>query len=264
MAVSVFTYYTDAKTEDLYVCGPLYGDMAKLLPSLSDVPPATNEEPRVVGLDSEDADSVINALSSETARTVLHALHDRPDTPAELADRVDTTLQNVQYHIKKLEAAELVEVVDTVYSEKGREMNVYAPADEPLVLFAAAESDRTGIKETLMSLLGAVGLLGVVSLLIQRWAGTQQAAQTSGGDAGAMTAEETEQADSAGDDAAMDADAAAADEPGVLEQTVDFLGAAVTDAIDAIVSLEPGAAFFLGGLCVLLVGFAVWYRAGNL
>lgn len=237
--------------------------MAKLLPSLSDVPPATNEEPRVVGLDSEDADSVINALSSETARTVLHALHDRPDTPAELADRVDTTLQNVQYHIKKLEAAELVEVVDTVYSEKGREMNVYAPADEPLVLFAAAESDRSGIKETLMGLLGAIGLLGVVSLLIQRWAGTQPAAQTSSGDAGAMSAQESEQTE-AGDDAAMAADTTAADEPGVLEQTVDFLGGALTDAIDAIVSLEPGAAFFLGGLCVLLVGFVVWYRAGTL
>ncbi|WP_138006288.1 ArsR/SmtB family transcription factor [Halalkalirubrum salinum] len=237
--------------------------MAKLLPSLSDVPPATNEEPRVVGLDSEDADSVINALSSETARTVLHALHDRPDTPAELADRVDTTLQNVQYHIGKLEDAELVEVVDTVYSEKGREMKVYAPADEPLVLFAAAESDRSGIKETLMGLLGAIGLLGVVSLLIQRWAGTEQAAQTSDGDVGAMTNEESDQPEAA-DDAAMDADATAADEPGVIEQIVDFLASALTDVIDAIVTLEPGAAFFLGGLCVLLVGFAVWYRAGSM
>ena len=110
--------------------------MADLLPSRSDAPAAEEADPRVIGLDSEDADDLLSALSSDTAREVLATLHEEPDTPANVADRVDTSLQNAQYHLGSLEDAGLIEVVDTVYSEKGREMNRYAPADRPLVVFA--------------------------------------------------------------------------------------------------------------------------------
>ena len=142
--------------------------MAGLLPSSPDIDP--NDEPRVVGLDSPDADELIDALSSDTTRRVLSALHDEPAAPSELADRVDTSLQNVQYHLQKLEDAGLVEVGDTIYSEKGREMDVYVPADGALVVVAGQEEETTGLKTAISRLLGGIGVLGVASLVVDRLA----------------------------------------------------------------------------------------------
>jgi DNA-binding transcriptional ArsR family regulator len=158
------------------------GYMADLLPSTSDATPAEDSEPRVVGVDSDAADDVLAALSSETARELLAALHDDPATPSELADTVDTSLQNTQYHLGNLEDADVVEVADTIYSEKGREMKVYAPADQPLVLFAGQEEETSTLKTALSRLLGGVGIVGAASLALHRIAGeTAVAPPTSGG-----------------------------------------------------------------------------------
>jgi DNA-binding transcriptional ArsR family regulator len=142
--------------------------MAGLLPSKPDIDPS--DEPRVVGLDSDDADELIDALSSSTTRAVLAALHEDPASASELADRVDTSLQNVQYHLRKLEDAGLVEVGDTVYSEKGREMNVYVPSDRALVVVAGRQEETTGLKAALSRLLGGVGVLGLASVVVDRLA----------------------------------------------------------------------------------------------
>jgi DNA-binding transcriptional ArsR family regulator len=138
-----------------------------LLPSEPDTSAAEEADPRVIGVDSDDADDVLSALSSDTARELLSELHRDPAPPAEVADRVGTSLQNAQYHIEKLEAAGAIEVIDTVYSEKGREMNVYAPADRPLVIFAGDEDQTTGIRAALSRLLGSLGILAVASLAVQ-------------------------------------------------------------------------------------------------
>jgi DNA-binding transcriptional ArsR family regulator len=142
--------------------------MADLLPSSPNVSGVDGAEPRVIGLDSDAADDLLSALSSRTARRLLAELHEEPATPSALADRVDTSLQNAQYHLGKLEDAELIEVADVAYSAKGREMRVYAPADRALVVVAGREEDTTGLKATLSRLLGGVGVLGLASLLVDR------------------------------------------------------------------------------------------------
>jgi DNA-binding transcriptional ArsR family regulator len=142
--------------------------MAGLLPSKPDIDP--NEDPRVVGLDSDAADELIDALSSTTTRKILAALHEEPASASALADRVDTSIQNVQYHLRKLEDAGLVEVGDTVYSEKGREMNVYVPADRALVVVAGREEETTGLKAALSRLIGGIGVLGLASVVVDRLA----------------------------------------------------------------------------------------------
>ncbi|MFC5366854.1 ArsR/SmtB family transcription factor [Salinirubrum litoreum] len=145
--------------------------MADLLPSRSDAAGPASDDPKVVGLDSDAADDLISALSSRTARSVLAELHEDPASPSALADRVDTSLQNVQYHIENLSDADVIEVVDTVYSEKGREMKVYAPADRALVVFAGREQETTGLRSALKSLLGGVGVLALASVVVDRLLG---------------------------------------------------------------------------------------------
>jgi DNA-binding transcriptional ArsR family regulator len=165
--------------------------MADLLPSEPDVEPA--EEPRVIGIDSDDANELLSVLTSDTAREILARLHEDPTTPARLADAVDTSLQNAQYHLRRLESAGVVEVADTAYSEKGREMNVYAPADRALVVVAGQQEETTGLKTALSRLLGGVGVLGLASAVLDRLlrgsAGyvlqSEGADGAAGGDAGA-------------------------------------------------------------------------------
>ncbi|WP_136591108.1 ArsR/SmtB family transcription factor [Salinigranum halophilum] len=85
-------------------------------------------------LSLEEAGPVLDSLTSKTAQSILVELSDEPGTPGEVADRVDTSLQNVGYHLSKLEDAGLVTVVGTRYSSKGREMSVYASAVRSLVI----------------------------------------------------------------------------------------------------------------------------------
>jgi DNA-binding transcriptional ArsR family regulator len=222
--------------------------MADLLPSTPDTSAAADADPRVIGLDSDDADDLIGALSSGTARELLTALHDDPATPSKLAERVDTSLQNTQYHLEKLQDADVIEVVDTAYSAKGREMNVYAPANQPLVVFAGGEDESTGLKAALMRLLGAVGVLGVLSLVVQTLAG-DLGALFGGGDAVGRPAPGPGEDPVAGN----------ANNSTTVETTSTAADAASSAADAAAASIEPGLAFFVGGAVVLAAGFAYWY-----
>ncbi|MFW5918022.1 MAG: ArsR/SmtB family transcription factor [Haloferacaceae archaeon] len=211
--------------------------MADIWPSTPDTSAAEESSPRVVGLDDEDADELLSAISSETARELLAELHEEPATPSSLADRVDTTLQNVQYHIENLREADMVEVIDTIYSEKGREMKVYAAADRPLVMFASPEHERPGLKDAILRLLGSVGILAVVSLLVQAWLGDLSALLPGG-----LGSEPASGADAGGDPGTMTTESAES-----------------VAAAEQAAGLPPGMLFFLGGAVVLCVGFAVWY-----
>ncbi|MDZ5811631.1 winged helix-turn-helix transcriptional regulator, partial [Halorubrum sp. AD140] len=52
----------------------------------------------------------------------------------EIAKSVDQSVQNVSYHLERLCDADLIAPIETWYSEKGREMTVYALAIEQLVV----------------------------------------------------------------------------------------------------------------------------------
>jgi len=224
----------------------------RLLPGGSSVEAGDGSE--VVSIREDAADEVFEALSSGTAREILAALYEDPDTASSVADRVDTSLQNASYHIEKLVDADLVEVADTWYSEQGREMKVYAPASDSLVLFASDEASSPSLKSRLARLLGVVGVLGAASLVVQRLlggrAGEGATAETTGGDDGGgavgiasndAVETTTETPDAAGDSGAVD------------------YTAEVADA--AANGIPPGVLFFAGGLLALAVvlGYA-WYR----
>jgi DNA-binding transcriptional ArsR family regulator len=197
--------------------------MARLLPSLPSTSVSDDAEPRVIGLDSTDADDLIGALSSRTARRILASLHEGSASASELADAVDSSLQNVQYHLGRMTDAGLVEVVDTAYSEKGREMKLYAPTDRPLVVVAASDTETEGLRSLLTRLLGAVGLLALLSLVVQLFFGGASTS-TAGGAAGSADGAEAAR---------------------VAAETT-------ATGVAASAGLPPGLLFFAGGLVVLL------------
>lgn len=132
-----------------------------MIEHLQPSPPAAHLERdvdcRVVGLGTEDADLVFAALASDTRRTIFAAVCEAPGTPSTLADRTGTSLQNSLYHLRRLEAAGLVEIVHTRYSPKGREMDVYAPTNAPLAVVMGTESRLGEIGEHLQDETDAEG-----------------------------------------------------------------------------------------------------------
>jgi DNA-binding transcriptional ArsR family regulator len=128
---------------------------------------AQEGEMQVVGVD-EDVEPLLDALGSETARAVLSEIYEEPGTPSELADRLDMSIQNVSYHLEKLEAEDLISIAGTQYSEKGQEMTVYQPPEEPVVLFVGTEERKDSLKTIVKRLLPTIGILALGSLLIDR------------------------------------------------------------------------------------------------
>lgn len=142
--------------------------MSRLLPLRGTVSLRSDREPRLINIDDEAADEVFEALSPKTARTIFSSLHDEPATTSDLADVADTSLQNVRYHLDKLAAAGLIEITDTWYSEQGREMKVYAPANTSLVMMTGENPPEATLRNLLKNLFGGIGILAIVSILFER------------------------------------------------------------------------------------------------
>lgn len=194
-----------------------------LLPSRLDVT-STPDEPRVLDIDGDAAGETFDALGSETARRMLTLIYEDPRTPAELEDHVDTSLQNVHYHVDRLEEADLIEPAGVGYSEKGNEMTIYGPASEAVVLFAGEDGDSSRLRDTLTRLFGlavTVGLATLVFAVVHDW----------------LTGDPSEEQ--------------------VRFQATDAASSAESGA-SALTTLDPVLAFFLGA-CAVAVAVAAWW-----
>lgn len=141
--------------------------MSSIFPIRSRTSLSPPEGAHVIAVDEAPAGEVINALSSQTARDILVRVYDEPCTPSDLAEATGTSLQNIRYHLDNLLEVDLVEVADTWYSQTGNEMQVYAPTMAALVLFAGVDTTTSDLRSLLKQVLGAVGVLGIVSVLVQ-------------------------------------------------------------------------------------------------
>lgn len=108
---------------------------AGLLPSRPemDVP---DREIEILTID--EAGTILEVMSSATARAILAAVYEDAGPTSEIANRIDTSIQNASYHLSRLEGVGLVAVVGTWYSSKGSPMDVYGPTVDPLVLIAGS------------------------------------------------------------------------------------------------------------------------------
>ncbi|MFC7175701.1 ArsR/SmtB family transcription factor [Halosegnis marinus] len=195
------------------------------------------DEPRVLDIQGSDAERAFDALGSETARGILKAIYEQPRTPPEIRGVVGTSLQNVHYHLDRLEGADLIEPAGTGYSEKGNEMTVYAPCNEALVLFAGTDHDRSRFERLLGRVLSLYLLLGTLTIGLALF--LRDTAQ-GGAEVFTMSADTGESAAQAADGVARTTDPA-------------LVGLSLTD---------PAVAFFLGGLVVIAGLAAVWWVRG--
>lgn len=135
--------------------------MGKLLPTGSDVTIERDDEPRLLCIDDEKATDVFTTLSSETSQQIFRRLNEEPMTAQDIADDLGMSLQRVSYHLDNLEESNLITVLDTCYSEKGLEMDVYGPPEEPLLLFLGPSTDRPGLIASFKRYASAIGPVAI-------------------------------------------------------------------------------------------------------
>lgn len=208
--------------------------MADFIERLQQRSSEATQQPRVMELQEDTADEVLSALSPTTRRRVYQALFAEPQTTSELADTVDTSIQNVQYHLETLKAAGLVEPIETVYSRKGNEMTVFGPASDPLVF--VGDTDRLPvIRDSIQHVVGGLAVLGVASLVVQ-WVVAGAFAVRPRARAVTTTA--------ATEDVAIEAASEASTDPSLQWLVIEVL--------------EPGLVFFVGAL--VIAALVVWLR----
>lgn len=208
--------------------------MADFIERLQQRSSEPTRQPRIIEMQDDTSDEVLSALSPTTRRHVYRALFVEPQTTSELAESVDTSIQNVQYHLETLREAGLVEPTETVYSGKGNEMTVFAPASDPLVFVGDADQ-LPAIRESLHHVVGGLAVLGVVSLVVQWLVAREFAVRQQTRDTATTAATE---------DAAMEAASEVGTDPSLQWVIIEVL--------------EPGLVFFVGGLVV--AALVVWLR----
>ena len=103
----------------------------------------TPRERTSIVVDDEQPTDVLQTVSSDTAQWILATLDDEPATASDVADAIDTSVQNAKYHLDRLREADLIETVGTWYSRKGTEMTVYALSVEEIVIQFGDSSPET-------------------------------------------------------------------------------------------------------------------------
>lgn len=140
--------------------------MARLLPTSTDASPVREGDPSVLCIEDDRIDEVFSVLSTDMARTIFRELNRSALTASEIADTHDTSIQNVSYHLENLEESGLISVVDTCYSEKGREMSVYAVTTEPTIVFLGTNEDLPRLRKAFREFSTVIGPVSVVFALL--------------------------------------------------------------------------------------------------
>lgn len=194
----------------------------------------------------ERAQKIGRAISSQTANDILQLISDEPRTASDLTDTLHIPMSTVKYHLDNLLSAGLLEVRETRYSVKGREIKVYAVRNQ-LVIVAPKLANIRSILLKYASLFGVVILATLVMLAVlplfhaqPNWAGAPTTSQDGNGGAGAMETLSAEKA------------------PGP---------APVATRQAAAPSAAPALAFFAGGCLIVIILFLIemyrWQKANS-
>ncbi|ADQ68845.1 hypothetical protein Hbor_33200 (plasmid) [Halogeometricum borinquense DSM 11551] len=194
--------------------------------------PSNDDLPlRVVGMDEDEAVELFETLGSETTYRIYRQLHEEPKVPRELATALDSTIQNIHYHLNKLEEADLIQPVDTWHSENGVEMKVYVPVHDPLVISFGSHEDQDQIQTLLSRVFGLLGGVSLISLIAEFIAASATSSDTTGSDVIAESSKSP-----------------ASGEPHTLFDNL----------VGVVLQSDPGVVLFLLGVTILSVSTALY------
>ncbi|MDD5615843.1 MAG: helix-turn-helix domain-containing protein [Candidatus Methanoperedens sp.] len=103
----------------------------------------------------EESKKITQVISNDTARKIIELLADVPLSASDIAERLQTPLTTIVYNLENLESVGLIRVEKIKYSEKGREVKIYAPVRK-LIVVVPEKTDRKSITDILRKYVGVV------------------------------------------------------------------------------------------------------------
>lgn len=116
----------------------------------------------------EESKKITQVISNDTAREIIKLLAERSMSASDIAHTLAVPLTTITYNIENLVDVGLVKIERTKYSEKGRQVKIYAPVRK-LIVVVPEKTDRASIADVLKKYLGvilaAVFATGLIELL---------------------------------------------------------------------------------------------------
>jgi DNA-binding transcriptional ArsR family regulator len=95
---------------------------------------------------NEDSRKITQALSNEKSLKILELLARQPMSATSIAEELDMPLTTIKYNLDGLLESELIQVKETKWSRKGREIKMYEPMQKMIVVVpGSSKTDRSSI-----------------------------------------------------------------------------------------------------------------------
>ncbi len=127
-----------------------------------------NENVVVLEHGSPEAQKIAKAMSSPTSADLFNALTGNPQSATALSVTTGLPLTTVKYHLENMLDAGLVEISRTRWSEKGREMKIYAIKDRVVVFAPRKTADVRGVVEKYGTIAGVIAIACSLILAVPR------------------------------------------------------------------------------------------------
>jgi len=114
----------------------------------------------------EESKKITQVISNDTARQIIELLADAPLSANDIAQRLQAPLTTITYNLENLESVGLIKVEKIKYSEKGREVRIYAPVRK-LIVLVPEKTDRNSVADILRKYLGIILTALFASSLIE-------------------------------------------------------------------------------------------------
>ena len=147
---------------------------------MSDEESIEDEKLLILPLNDKNSKKITQVISNDTARAILGALTDESMSTSDIADKLGIPLTTVQYNIEKLMDSGLVKVERTRWSEKFREVKIYAP-QKKLVVILPEKTSREDVISALKKYIPMVGIAAVFSGMLEFITGMSMMAARDGG-----------------------------------------------------------------------------------
>lgn len=118
----------------------------------------------------EESKKITQVISNDTARQIIELLADAPLCASDIAHRLHAPLTTITYNLENLESVGLIKVEKIKYSEKGREVKIYAPVRK-LIILVPEKTDRKSVADIIRKYLGIILTALFASSLIEFFMG---------------------------------------------------------------------------------------------
>ncbi|VVB88607.1 Helix-turn-helix domain protein [uncultured archaeon] len=103
----------------------------------------------------EESKKITQVISNDTARQIIELLADAPLSASDISERLSAPISTIVYNLENLESVGLIKVERIKYSEKGREVKIYAPVRK-LIVVVPEKTDKKSVAELLKKYLGVL------------------------------------------------------------------------------------------------------------